>query len=110
MPKHMSPLKAIRSRCLMCLETSREVANCQIPGCEIYPWRLGKGGPKGGPRRKRKAIRDYCVWCSGGNTKEPANCQSTSCPLWPFRRDPIRNPETVPTGPAGTRTGSENDS
>jgi hypothetical protein len=60
MPKRMSPLKAIRSRCLMCLETPREVANCQIPGCELYPWRMGTN-PKETDltaRDKRKAMRD----------------------------------------------------
>lgn len=32
-----------------------------------------------------KAIRYYCMDCSGGNLAEVKCCGLTKCPLWPFR-------------------------
>ena len=41
-------------------------------------------------RRPLRAIREYCVECSGGSSKSLAYCtcdgaHSTWCPLWPYR-------------------------
>jgi hypothetical protein len=39
----LTPLKAMRAKCLDCSCGSRkEVSNCQIPDCPIYPYRFGK--------------------------------------------------------------------
>ena len=39
-----------------------------------------------------KAIRAFCVECSGGSTNEVKLCQSPRCALYPFRlgRNPYR--------------------
>lgn len=39
----------------------------------------------GVPNSPIKAIRAYCVECSGGNEAEARKCVSVKCPLWPFR-------------------------
>jgi hypothetical protein len=41
--KELTPLKAIREKCLECSSYSwREVENCPIGTCALYPFRLGK--------------------------------------------------------------------
>jgi hypothetical protein len=45
-----------------------------------------------------KAIRDKCIDCAGGSSKEVALCTcSDSCALWPFRfgKNPFRQKRTV---------------
>lgn len=37
-----------------------------------------------------KAIRDWCLECSGGSHESVKMCSSTDCPLYPFRQG--RNP------------------
>jgi len=39
-----------------------------------------------------KAIREYCVECSGGSTAEVKCCPVEKCPLYPFRfgKNPYR--------------------
>lgn len=32
-----------------------------------------------------KAIRKYCLDCSGGSRKEVAICRIPECPLWEYR-------------------------
>ena len=32
-----------------------------------------------------KAIRAYCIECSGGMTKEVKLCPGENCPLYPYR-------------------------
>lgn len=32
-----------------------------------------------------KAIRAYCLGCSGDGQADVANCPVTTCPLWPWR-------------------------
>lgn len=32
-----------------------------------------------------KAIRAYCIECSGGSTKEVKFCPIETCPLYPYR-------------------------
>lgn len=47
MPR-ITPLKAIRKKCLECSNGSRkEVEHCTIPECALYPYRFGKN-----PHRK----------------------------------------------------------
>lgn len=42
----MTPMKAIRAKCLDCCGTSHEVRFCTIEKCPLYPYRFGKR-PKG---------------------------------------------------------------
>lgn len=34
---------------------------------------------------RRKAVRERCIDCSGGDLSEVRNCKHTECPLHPFR-------------------------
>lgn len=34
---------------------------------------------------RKKAIREKCIDCCGGQTKEVRLCTCTTCPLYPFR-------------------------
>lgn len=46
--KYLSPIKTIRSHCLWCSSGQpKEVRNCPITDCNLYPFRLGKN-----PNRK----------------------------------------------------------
>lgn len=38
----MTPLKAIRAKCLDCCGTASEVKACPCVGCTLYPYRFGK--------------------------------------------------------------------
>jgi hypothetical protein len=44
-----------------------------------------------------KAIRQFCLWCMGGSSKEVDLCQSGHCPLHPFRygKNPYRKPREL---------------
>ena len=42
----MTPMKAIRAKCLDCCGTSHEVRLCTVEKCPLYPYRFGKR-PKG---------------------------------------------------------------
>lgn len=42
----MTPMKAIRAKCLDCCGSSREVRLCTVEKCPLYPYRFGKR-PKG---------------------------------------------------------------
>ena len=39
----LTPIKAIRARCLdCCCGSAKEVELCHIPDCSLYPYRFGK--------------------------------------------------------------------
>lgn len=44
-----------------------------------------------------KAIRDWCLQCSGDSYENVRMCSSTSCPLYPFRqgKNPFRTPRSL---------------
>jgi hypothetical protein len=43
MEKRLTPIKAIRAKCLDCMGgSSKEVKRCNIPECSLYFYRLGK--------------------------------------------------------------------
>lgn len=44
----LSPLKAIRAKCLDCsCDSYQEVGNCPVTTCAIWPYRFGKGNRVG---------------------------------------------------------------
>lgn len=45
----LSPLKAIRAKCLDCSYTRTEVKLCPVTDCPLYPYRFGKN-----PYRKKR--------------------------------------------------------
>lgn len=44
-----------------------------------------------------KAIRDWCLQCSGDSYENLKMCSSTDCPLYPFRqgKNPFRTPRKL---------------
>lgn len=58
MEKHLTPLKAIRKKCLECSSGStQEIKNCLIPECPLYSYRLGKNPRRKGIGNKTKVFR-----------------------------------------------------
>lgn len=46
----------------------------------------GKNGSKIVDLNRRRAIREYCLNCSGWILKEVRECEFTDCPLYPYRQ------------------------
>ena len=112
----LSRRKAIRERCLDCSAWStKEVAQCKMTKCALYPYRMGKG--KQNPTARNKAIRAYCLWCSGDQPKEVRLCPSEDSPLYPFwmnqsgRQDAsLSQKNAIYEGISEDRAGNEDDS
>jgi len=81
MSKPLTPLKAIRKKCVDCSGGElKEVRNCQFAGCPLYPLRMGRGS-----KATLKRIRAFCVWCCCGQRNEARLCLTVRCSLWEFR-------------------------
>jgi hypothetical protein len=83
--------RAIRQRCLNCNGWSwKEVENCKLSDCELFPFRSGQG--KQNAKQRAKAIRSYCSWCIA--TEQPSRCVVMDCPLWCYRKSAVERPKT----------------
>jgi len=52
--KTLSPLKAIRANCMECsVYQPREVRNCNITECPLYPYRMGRNPNRKGIGNKK---------------------------------------------------------
>jgi hypothetical protein len=52
----LTPLNAIRTKCLDCSgEVKKEVEICVIPDCPLYPYRMGHNPKRKGIGNKRAA-------------------------------------------------------
>lgn len=98
----------IRERCFMCFgvmdqRSSKEVENCEIMKCALWPFRSGRA--KKGSGSKLKAIRKYCLYCMCGSSALVTECDgnegTVKCPLWEYRFG--KNPKL-----AGKRRGVNN--
>lgn len=61
MNKKITPLKAIREKCLdCCCGQTKEVKNCLIPDCSLFPFRFGKNPyqKKNLTENDRKVLRE----------------------------------------------------
>lgn len=60
MERILSPVKAIRAKCIDCSGGYRgEVANCGLTDCSLYPYRLGRNpNRRGKGGRKPKVIQE----------------------------------------------------
>lgn len=97
--KKLTPLQAIRKRCLSCCETTTEVRECKFDGkkedlCVLYPYRMAKGRPK------LRQIREYCLECCNDSWYEVKLCPTDSCPLhfYRFGNNPDRKGGKPPSG------------
>jgi hypothetical protein len=60
MAKKMTPLKAIRTKCLDCMGGSPgEVRRCNIPGCSLHEYRFGSNPALKGKRGNSEALSKY---------------------------------------------------
>jgi hypothetical protein len=81
MKKILTPLKAIRSKCIDCSGFElKEVRECQFKDCALYHLRMGRGS-----RATLKRIRAYCLWCCNDQSNEVKLCPSLKCSLWQYR-------------------------
>lgn len=99
----MTPLKAIRARCLDCAAGElATVRRCEMPDCPLHRLRMGKGSKRAGGCLR--PIRLYCLWCMNGQSAEVRQCPSENrCELYPYRMG--RRPETGARPRKSTRTG-----
>lgn len=82
--KKLSPLKAVRKKCLdCCCNQSKEVLLCPSDDCILYPYRFGKN-IKNMSNLTLKVIRKKCIDCSDG-FKDIRECPILDCYLYPFR-------------------------
>jgi len=77
--KKLTPLIAIRKKCLNCKETRTDIRNCEFKDCQLYPFKIGKGRPK------LKDIRKYCLWCMNNQENEVSLCPSKECSLFLYK-------------------------
>lgn len=85
----MTPLRAIRRKCLWCCGDSRqEVRLCPATQCPLWPLRMGTGH-EGTPLSPLAAIRAKCLDCVGGIMGGIRSCDveilEGPCSLHPFR-------------------------
>lgn len=81
----VTPLKAIRARCLDCVAgNDAEVRRCEIDDCALHRLRMGKGSKGAGGCLK--PIRAYCLRCMNGQQVEVRLCPSADrCELHSYR-------------------------
>jgi hypothetical protein len=84
--KRLTPLKAIRKKCINCSAGEmKTIKKCPFDGikdieCPLYPLRMGRGA-----RATLRRIRAYCLWCCNEQRNEIKLCPSVKCPLWEYR-------------------------
>jgi hypothetical protein len=90
-PPFLTPLEAIRLRCLDCLGNSHSLVHkCEEEKCFLWRYRLGVEEEAGGRRVSRtRAIRSDCLDCCGNSSNEVQLCPAEKCPVWPYRLDPM---------------------
>jgi hypothetical protein len=110
-PATLTPLQAIRHKCLWCCNGSaHEVALCPAKACPSWPFRFGhkptdeiiaeQGNIRlhplewlmtaaefhAGRPSALQAIKRKCFDCSGASKSEVRNCAFSDCALHPFRQ------------------------
>jgi hypothetical protein len=99
MAKNLTPMKAIRKKCIVCSETLDEIRNCPcfeysgaITKCFLYPYRMGKRPKVKAEDTPVKSIRKHCLWCCCGSFALVKDCPTKDCPLWIYRlgKNPAR--------------------
>jgi hypothetical protein len=48
--RKVTPLRAIRAKCLDCSLSKKEIRFCAVSSCPLYPYRLGKNPARKGMR------------------------------------------------------------
>lgn len=84
----MTPLKAIRRKCLKCMaDSSYQVNLCGLKDCPFYYFRFGKKDVPGNKDALTpiKSVKAFCLECSNQRIYKVRNCQISDCPVFPFR-------------------------
>lgn len=88
--------RAIHERCLNCKAWyPKEVANCTITNCPLFPYRTAKG--KQNASQRGKAIKKYCLSCSNGQVGEVTKCTAPDCPLFIYRKGGVERAMKIPS-------------
>ena len=100
MKKNLTPVKAIRNKCLDCSGGCLDdIKNCECFGnegaiekCFVYPYRMGKRPQVKAEYSPVKSIRKYCLWCCCESFSLAKECLVMDCPLWIYRlgKNPAR--------------------
>ena len=86
MDKILTPLKAIRTKCLDCSGGSpQEVRECSFTDCALHEYRFGHRPKAEAILTPVKAMRAKCIDCCCGDVREPKNCTAEKCPIWGYR-------------------------
>lgn len=82
----LTPLKAIRARCLDCSGFSvKEVRDCTHDDCPLHQYRFGHRPSEGATLTPMKAIRAHCLGCCNGSATEVRLCTAEGCALQAFK-------------------------
>ena len=87
MEKRLTPLKAIRAKCVDCCgSNTREVSACPVEKCPLWKFRAGKRPKDGYDKSPLKTIRAYCLQCGELNSRDDVRlCEVKGCPLYSNR-------------------------
>lgn len=75
----LTRIKAIRQKCIDCSDGILDRKNCAYIDCPLYPFRMGN---KCKGIQPKKAIMDYCRWCTITTKGAHVECYDRDCPLW----------------------------
>lgn len=85
--KNLTPLEAIRCKCLNCsYDAPHEVRNCINTKCALFAYRKGKRQPEYAALLKPcKTIRQYCLKDCEADAIGVKECVDPRCALYHFR-------------------------
>lgn len=82
----LTPIKAIRARCLDCSGWStKEVRECTHDECPLWEYRAGHRPKEKASLTPLKAIRQHCLGCCNGSALEVRLCPAEKCALQPYK-------------------------
>lgn len=86
-PKILTPLRAVRFKCLdCCCESAHEVNLCPVESCPLWPFRSGSYPENHqGARSVLKPIKHKCQDCIPEKLNGVRDCSRKCCPIWPYR-------------------------
>jgi hypothetical protein len=91
--KPMSPLKALRARCLDCSDGSaQEVAKCMQLRCPSWPFRVGKNRHRKRPSgERRQAMQERGRRLAKANKTRPSTAEDSGAGPSPSSKETIEN-------------------
>jgi len=69
MERRLTPIKAIRAKCLDCMGgSSKEVRLCNIPECSLFPYRMGKNPARA---KNGKGVQKDALFVENSTVERP---------------------------------------